>query len=220
MVRLVQVLPRGAAAAVQHRRRALHVRLHRRRGHRRHPVLDHVRAASSLPRQAARPQRLRLVRPGVGDGKGAAGRFLQEDHRLRARGQHLCLLPRRDLSQDPERQSRVRPHRAEPHLQPRGVLPLPRRLRARSAIQRRYVDARNQPRRQSVVDRQADLPLRPHPHHEKAPAGARAALRLDLHPRPAEVARLGPRPRRRDESDEVLPDHLSSASTRRARGRA
>ena len=74
----------------------------------------------------------------VGAGKRAAGRFHQEDHRLRSRGQQLRGVPRGDRSPLADGESALLPHRPRSHLQSRSVLPLSGRLRDGSAIQRRH----------------------------------------------------------------------------------
>ena len=131
---------------------------------------------------------------------------------FRARGPELRGVPHRELSHQAEREPDVHPHRPGPHLQSRGVLPLHRRLRKGSALQRRHADERDQPGQAESspgsTSRSTAIVLIP--LTRKAPARAGEAIRLDLHPRPAAVARLGARPRRRDEPHQVLPDHVAA----------
>ena len=174
LLRLVQVLPRGAAGVVDDRDAgdALPLRLHRRRERRRHPVLDLLRAAAHVSREASRAGRLRVAGRVVGAGPGAADRLHQEDRRLPARGEQLRGLPHHQLPRRPEREPGVHQRRAGTHAQPRGVLPLPRRLRQGSALQRRQPDARDQPRDRPAVRRSAGLPLPHHPDDQEAAASS------------------------------------------------
>ena len=199
MVRLVQVLPRGAAAALRHRGRALHVRFHRRGGH---APASRTGSCYVLPRvfpdKLARPQRLRVVRRGVGNGEGAAGRVHQEDHRLRARRQQLRRVPRRERIA--RRRTTTRrsspPARTTPSISRRSSASSSTARTIRDSTPARLMDEINLDADLSWIDKQIYrfvlIPIT-----RKAAAGARAAVRVDLPPRPAAMARLGARPRRR-----------------------
>ena len=147
-------------------------------------------------------------------GQGAADRLHQEDHRISARGEQLRRLPHHELPRRPEREPGVHQRRARPHAESRGVLPIPRRLREGSALQRRQPDARDQPRDRPAVGRAACLPLPHHPDHQETAARARSAVRVDLSPR---LSRVGPRPRRLDESHQVFHDQGAHGQQLRAR---
>ena len=204
-LRLVQVLPRGAAGGVDDRDAgdALSLRLDRRRARRGDSVLDLLRAAADVPRETARAGRLRLARRVVGARQGAADRLHQEDHRFSARGNNCAVCHTTNYRAGAEREPGVRQRRAGTHAEPRGVLPLPRRLREGSALQRRQPDARDQSRDRPAARRSARVPLPDHPDDQETAARTRDAVRVDLSPR---LSRLGPRPRRLDESHQVLHD--------------
>ena len=98
-------------------------------------------------RRRSRAGRVCLVRRVVGAGTGAADRLHQEGDRLPARGEQLRRVPHRELSQEPRTRTRRSSTPGPAHtLNRRSVLPLPRRLRQGSALQRRQPHARDQAR--------------------------------------------------------------------------
>ena len=176
-----------------------------------------------FPDKLPGPGGLRRARRAVGAGAGAAGRLHQEGHRLSARREQLRRLSHRELSHDTLDENPTFVAAGPGHTQPRRLLPLPRRLRQGSALQRRHDDARDQSRSTdlSFVDRLIYRFL-------LIPITKKRLLEREQQfawiYRTARFSGLGPRPRRRDESDQVLHDqradgrHASARPTCRRSG--
>ena len=163
------------------RRHALQVRLDRRRERCRHSVLDLLRAAADVPREAARTRRLRVARRAVGTGPGTAGRLHQEGDRLSARRQQLRRLPQHAACARARRERRsfiaAGPGHTTNSKASSASSSIARRIRA-STPDNVLCEIRTSPSL-SWVDK-ADLPLPDHSDHEEAPARAREAVRVDV----------------------------------------
>ena len=195
------------------RRDALQVRLDRRRERRRHPVLDLLRAAAHVPRQAARA-RAATPRSAWRGSRGRSCRSASPRRRSASRASPTTApsaTPRAIAASRDENPTFV-------VAGPGHTLNVEAFFRflvdcaQGPALQRRQPDARDQPGHRPVAGSTALIyRFLHHPHHQEAPARARGAVRVDLPPR---LPRLGTRARRRHEPHQVLHDQAGRWTTR------
>ena len=192
-LRLVQVLPRGAAGGLR-RRGAVAPRRALRR--------PRPRSGSSTARSAPNadlgipypifhvlprvfgdllpgPGGYARLRHPLGGGARAAGRLLEEDRRLPPHHPDLRHLPCGELPDQPGRGAGHRADGPVAHHERHGVPRFPGGGGQRPALVGRRDDAGDRAELRPRARRQADLPLPDHPDRQGPGAGAGGGLRLD-----------------------------------------
>ena len=188
---------------------------HRRGERRRHPVLDLLRAAADVPREAAGPGGYASLGVPWEQGQELPVGFTKKTIGFPRVANNCAVCHTATYRTKPDENPTFVVAGPGPHHQRRSLLPLPGRLRQGSALQRRQPDARDQAGHRPVAGSTSLLyRFLADPDHQEAAARARGAVRVDL---PQGFSRLGPRPRRRHEPDQVLHDQGCRWTTPSAR---